>query len=69
MNSWAEIVKFGQKRAPVGGPVKAKLKKTTVKRALSKPQVSKVLLSLTRSAVNCTVLLSCIQLLNTWGKY
>ncbi|XP_056882024.1 proliferation marker protein Ki-67 isoform X1 [Takifugu flavidus] len=38
MNSWAEIVKFGQKRAPVGGPVKAKLRKTTVKKALSKPQ-------------------------------
>uniref|UniRef100_H2UYK8 Marker of proliferation Ki-67 n=1 Tax=Takifugu rubripes TaxID=31033 RepID=H2UYK8_TAKRU len=38
MNSWAEIVKFGQKRAPVGGPVKAKLKKTSVKKALSKPQ-------------------------------
>ncbi|TWW81456.1 Proliferation marker protein [Takifugu flavidus] len=40
MNSWAEIVKFGQKRAPVGGPVKAKLRKTTVKKALSKPQAS-----------------------------
>ncbi|TNN04029.1 hypothetical protein fugu_001058 [Takifugu bimaculatus] len=44
MNSWAEIVKFGQKRAPVGGPVKAKLRKTTVKKALSKPQASEKLL-------------------------
>lgn len=39
MNSWADIVKFGQRKAPVGRPVKTKVNKTTVKKAVCKPQV------------------------------
>lgn len=37
--SWADIVKFGQRKAPVGRPVKTKVNKTTVKKTVCKPQV------------------------------
>ncbi|XP_072230061.1 proliferation marker protein Ki-67 [Leuresthes tenuis] len=38
LNSWADIVKFGQTKAPVVAPTKKKIPQKTTKKAVSKPQ-------------------------------